>query len=58
MSVEGQGDVEIFKRSILQRRLKYTTVICDGDSDTFKTVNEDMFGIYGERYKLLKDECT
>ena len=28
-----------------------------GGSDTFKTVSEEMLKMYGERYKMVKEEC-
>ncbi len=56
-AMEGEGALEIFKRSIEKRGLKYTTFVGDGDSDTFKTVSEEISKIYGERYKVTKEEC-
>ena len=55
--MEGVGALSIFKRSIDQYKLKYTTFVGDGDSDTFKIVQEGMQEMYGERYKVVKEEC-
>ncbi len=56
-SMEGVGASSIFKRSIETRKLKYTTFVGDGDSDTFKVVRECMQSIYGSRYSVEKEEC-
>lgn len=55
--MEGAGALAIFKRSIDQRQLKYTTFVGDGDSDTFKVVKEGMNEMYGTRYQVTKEEC-
>ena len=56
-SMEGAGAISIFKRSIHTRKLKYTTFVGDGDSDTFRVVKECIENIYGSRYKVEKEEC-
>ena len=55
--MEGKGAVNIFKRSIKNRGLKYVTFVGDGDSDTFKVVHDEMTRLYGERYQVRKEEC-
>ena len=56
-AMEGTGALSIFKRSIDQYKLKYTTFVGDGDSDTFKVVQEGMQELYGGRYNVVKEEC-
>ena len=46
-----------FKRSIDQYKLKYTTFVGDGDSDTFNVFQEGMHELYGDRYNVVKEEC-
>ena len=55
--MEGDGALKIFKRSISERNLKYTTFVGDGDSDTYKIVRNGIAEIYGDRYKVIKEEC-
>lgn len=55
--MEGDGALKIFKRSISERNLKYTTFVGDGDSDTYKVVRDGIAKIYGGRYKVIKEEC-
>ena len=55
--LEGKGAVNIIKRSIKNRGLKYVTFVGDGDSDTFKVVHDEMTRLYGERYQVRKEEC-
>ena len=55
--MESAGAVKIFQRSIADRGLKYTTFVGDGDSDTFKVVCEEIDKMYGDRYKIVEEEC-
>ena len=56
-AMEGKGVLEMFKRSIDKRKLKYTQFIGNGDSNTFRIVAEEMKKIYGDRYEVQKEEC-
>ena len=53
-----KGALEIFKRSIDKRGLKYTQFVGDGYRDTFKIVHEEMEKLYGDRYRVQKKECV
>ena len=55
--MEGVGALRIFCRSIEKYKLKYTTFVGDGDSDTFKVVKEGVEKKYGPRYHVTKEEC-
>ena len=56
-AMEGKGALAMYKRSIETRNLKYTTLVGDGDSDTFKVIKESMACAYGKRYVVKKEEC-
>ena len=45
-AMEGTGALSLFKMSIDQYKLKYTTFVGDGDSDTFTVVQEGMQELY------------
>ena len=47
----------MFSRSVEKRGLKYTTYVGDGDSSSYGKVAEAMEKIYGESYKIVKEDC-
>lgn len=54
-TMEVEGAVQIFKRSIEERGVRYSTYLGDGDSRGFQqVVNEKP---YGEHFKIEKWEC-
>ena len=55
-AMEGKGALAMYKRSIETRNLKYTTLVGDGDSDTFKVIKESMACAYVKRYVMKKEE--
>ena len=57
-SMETQGAVEMFLRSVERRKLKYTTFVGDGDTDCFGHVKEEVNRIYGDAYVVCKEECV
>ena len=54
-AMELEGARKIFARSISKYKLRYSTVISDGDSKTVNALNED--GVYGD-VKIVKHECV
>ena len=47
----------MYQRSIETRRLKYTTFVGDGDSDTLELIKENMADAYGDRYSVQTEDC-
>ena len=56
-SMEKKAVIEMFSRSVEKRGLKYTTYVGDGDSSSYGKVAEAMEKIYGESYKIVKEDC-
>ena len=56
--METSGAVEMFLRSISELSLKYTTFIGDGDTGCFGKVMKKCEELYGESYKVVKEECV
>ena len=56
-AMEAAGAARIFCRSIQKRKLKYTTFVGDGDSSTFQIVSEKVKEMFGERYRIKKEDC-
>lgn len=58
-SKSGQMEVEagliLFERSIERRNLRYTTVLCDGDSRTYNAIKDTK--VYGF-IDVQKEDCT
>ena len=54
-SMEVECATRIWKRSISENRLRYTVMLCDGDSKAFDAVSS--LNIYGEANKLTKEDC-
>ena len=55
--METDGAVELFKRSINQRGLMYSTFRGDGDTDCYGTVKEECEKL-GIGYYVVKEECV
>ena len=53
-SMETEGTISIFKRSIEKRGLQYTIFVGDGDSSCYGKVKEAM----SEIYDMQKEECV
>ena len=53
-SMETEGAISIFKRSIEKRGLQYTIFVGDGDSSCYGKVKEAM----SEIYDMQKEECV
>ena len=56
--METKGAIRIFLRSINKRKLKYTTMVGDGDTGCFGSVREALRKEYGDTYELEKEECV
>lgn len=56
--MEAAAAVQIFKRSIKTRELKYTTFVGDCDSSSFGRVNEAVEKEFGTAYEIKKEECV
>ena len=57
-SMESDGACEIFIRSIERFSLKYNTFVGDGDTGCYGKVRDRCYGIFGESYKVIKEECV
>ena len=57
-SMENEGAVEIFRRSVETRSLVYSTYVGDGDSGSFSSVKDACFEKYGDIYTITKEECV
>ena len=55
-AMEAEGALRIWKRSVELLKLRYTTVISDGDSKTIKMLNDHK--PYGEGITIEKHECV
>ena len=49
---------EIFIRSIERFSLKYTTFVGDADTGWYGKVRDRCYEIFGESYKVIKEECV
>ena len=56
-SMEKEGAIEIFLRSIEKRNLKYTVFVGDGDTDCFGSVRDKCRRIYVDSYIVTEEEC-
>lgn len=52
-AMEMEGALRVFKRSITDFNLRYTTVISDGDSSALNTEK-----VYGPGVEIVKHECV
>ena len=57
-SMETEGAITIFLRSIKTRNLKYTTFVGDGDSGCYGAVSKKCHEKYGDNYTVVKEECV
>ncbi len=55
-AMECAGALRIWKRSVEERSLRYTSVICDGDSKMANLLNSSK--PYGEGVDIVKHECV
>jgi hypothetical protein len=44
------------KRSVEKYRLRYRTILCDGDAKTLSTLNNEQ--VYGPEIELIKKDCV
>ena len=54
--MEAEGAMRIWKRSVEKYRLRYTSMIADGDSSTYHTISEAL--PYGVNHPISKHECV
>ncbi len=54
-SLESAGAITMFKRSVQKHKLRYTSYIGDGDSSSFKAVEDSK--PYEECVPIVKKEC-
>jgi len=57
-TMEGEGAIEIFSRSIEKRRLIYDIYVGDGDTGSFSGVKRACAEKYGELYNVTKEDCV
>jgi hypothetical protein len=55
-SMESQGALELFRRSVTKYSLRYNIFIGDGDSKSYNTVVRNA--PYGPNFVIEKQECT
>ena len=53
--METIGAMVLFERSVEKLGVRYTTMVADGDSKAYDTVNEKL--PYGPDYPIVKEEC-
>ena len=56
--MESKGAIRMFLRSIEKRRLKYTTMVGDGDTGCYSHVCEALKRAYDTSYIVSKEECV
>ena len=56
-SMEKEGAVEMFLRSIDKHKLKYAEYIGDGDTNSFGAVQQALVEKYGDQYQIDKEDC-
>ena len=56
--MEAAAAVQIFKKSIKTRELKYTTFVGDSGSSSFGRVKEAVEKEFGTAYEIKKEECV
>jgi len=54
-AMEIEAALRIWKRSISDHKLRYTTMLCDGDSKAFEAVRAMYF--YGKDKEVVKEDC-
>ena len=55
-SMEVEGAMKIWKRSVTKHKLRYTSMISDGDSSTYPTIAAAE--PYGKDHPVIKHECV
>ena len=55
-SMEKEGVVEMFLRSIDKHNLKYAEYIGDGDPHSFGAVKQELENKYGDKYQIEKGD--
>ena len=55
-SMEEEGAIEMFLRSVEKYKLRYTKYVGDGDTSSFGAVKKAVTGKYGEHYPLEKED--
>ena len=55
-SMEAEGALNIWKRSVEKHKLRYTAMIADGDSSTYPTICDAK--PYGDSHPIIKHECV
>ena len=56
-SMEKEGEIEMFLRSVEKHKLRYTKYVGDDDTGSFGAVKEAVTEKYGEHYPLQKEDC-
>ena len=56
--METHGATEIFLRSVEKHKLKYTTLVGDGDSSCFAVVAKSCNEVFNGQYIVIKEECV
>ena len=56
-SMEREGAVEMFLRSVDKHNLKYTEYVSDGDTNSFGAVVQALSEKFGDQYKVTKEDC-
>eukprot|EP00794_Sanderia_malayensis_P018474 gene18474-biopygen15564 len=54
-AMEVEAAKNLWERSVEQHKLRYTTMLCDGDSKAFGAVNE--LKVYGDDVEIEKEDC-
>ena len=54
--MEAESALRMWKRSVQKNKLRYTTMLCDGDSTAFDCVVDA--NVYGEDVSLSKEDCV
>ena len=57
--MEVQAAEILWKRSIDRHKMRYTTMLSDGDSKSFENLNSfiNKGDLYDEDHKITKEEC-
>ena len=55
-AMEAESALRMWKRSVQKNKLRYTTMLCDGDSKAFDCVVDA--NVYGEDVSLSKEDCV
>ena len=55
-SMEKDGAIEMFLRSLDKDQLKYTEYVGDGDTNSFGEVQAALYEKYGDAYQIIKED--